>query len=252
MNVTLKPITGLPMVAAGDDLGTLVADAMDRQGIRPLIGDVLVVCQKVVSKAEGRIVDLTDIRPGRRARTFAELYDKNPAVVQAALSEATEVLRMENGHLITATGPGWICANSGLDRSNQNKEGEATLLPLDADESAAALRASLSKRYDADIAVVISDTFGRPWRLGQVDVAIGAAVFDVLDDHGGRPDLGGRPLEHTLIAVADQLAAAAGLLAGKADGIPVVLVSGLVRLSRSGVSGRATNLIRPREEDLFR
>ena len=156
---------------------------------------------------------------------------------------------MGAGHLITATGPGFICANSGIDRSNQNRDGEVTLLPLDSDMSAARLRDALGERLGVTPAVLISDTFGRPWRLGQLDFAIGAAGFEVLDDHAGRTDWRGRKLEHTLIAVADQLAAAAGLVMGKSDGVPAVLIRGYAY--RDGTAGAAA-LVRPRAEDLFR
>ncbi len=248
MGIELQPICSLPMVRSGDDLAALLARAMSDDSLELLAGDVLVVCQKVVSKAEGRIVRLADVTAGPAARRFAEDYGKDAAVVELALSEATEVLRMDDGHLITRTGCGWICANSGLDRSNQNDEGEVTLLPLDADASAASLRLSLASRFGADIAVIISDTFGRPWRLGQVDVAIGAAGLQVLDDHVGRVDWSGRPLEHTVTAVADQLSAAAGLLMAKGGGVPAVIVRGASYVSADSV---AADLVRPSEADLF-
>ena len=168
------------------------------------------------------------------------------------MAEAREILRKERGHLITATGPGFICANSGLDRSNQNEEGEVTLLPVDSDASAARLRAALEATCGVAIGVIVSDTFGRPWRLGQLDVAIGAAGVAVLDDHGGRSDLGGRVLEHTQIAVADQLAAAAGLLAGKSAGVPAVLIRGAPGATGAAVGDRAADLVRPPEDDMFR
>lgn len=249
MAIELIGLTGLPGITAGDDLGELLADAIKRDVGQIQAGDLLVVCQKIVSKAEGRIVVLGDVQPRPEAAEFAAAYDKDPAVIELALAEATEVLRMGDGHLITATGPGFICANSGLDRSNQNGEGQVTLLPLDSDASAEGLRRELSKRFGMDVAVIVSDTFGRPWRMGQLDVAIGAAGLAVLDDQDGSTDWTGRPLEHTLIAVADQIAAAAGLVMGKAEGVPAVLVRG------SGFAageGRAAELVRPKETDLFR
>jgi coenzyme F420-0:L-glutamate ligase/coenzyme F420-1:gamma-L-glutamate ligase len=195
---------------------------------------------------------LGEVRASQRAEQFAREFDKDPAVIELALREAREVLRMERGHLITATGPGWICANSGLDRSNQNERDEVTLLPLDADRSAAELREALGKRTGAKPAVVISDTFGRPWRLGQLDFAIGAAGFAVLDDHAGTRDWSGRTLEHTMIAVADQLAAASGLAAAKHDGVPVVIVRGYSPRPPASGAGRAADMIRARADDLFR
>ena len=253
MTISLIPVTGLPMVEPGQDLAQLLGDAIAALEHTPGDGDVLVVCQKVVSKAEGRIVKLADVEPRAEAVSFAEEYEKDAAVVELAMAEAREILRRENGHLITSTGPGFICANSGLDRSNQNRDGEVTLLPLDSDASAATLRARICERFGARIAVIISDTFGRPWRLGQLDVAIGSAGITVLDDHGGRDDFAGRPLEHTQIALADQLAAAAGLLAGKADGVPAVLVTGLGLHEPAGDDyASAAALVRPPEDDLFR
>lgn len=248
MAIELHPIGSLPMVCAGDDLGELLGKALGSSELKLVDGDVVVVCQKVVSKAEGRTVCLDDVTPRPSARRFADDYDKDPAVVELALAEANEVLRMVDGHLITRTGCGWICANSGLDRSNQNAEGEVTLLPVDADVSAASLRVSLRSRFGVDVAVIISDTFGRPWRLGQVDVAIGAAGLAVLDDHAGRADWTGRTLEHTVAAVADQLAAAAGLLMAKSAGVPAVIVRGA---DYSPGRGAAADLVRPREDDLF-
>jgi coenzyme F420-0:L-glutamate ligase/coenzyme F420-1:gamma-L-glutamate ligase len=250
VSISIEPLLGIGLVAPGDDLARLLAPALSAMSPPLRDDDVLVVCQKIVSKAEGRIVDLATVTPSARASEFARRYGKDAALVELALREATEILRMENGHLITATGPGFICANSGIDRSNQNRDGDATLLPLDADDSARRLQVRLRETAGVDLAVVISDTFGRPWRLGQLDVAIGCAGLDALDDHAGRSDWGGRRLEHTLIAVADQLATAAGLVMGKADGIPAVLVRGYPH-RRGGESGAAA-LVRPRSEDIFR
>jgi coenzyme F420-0:L-glutamate ligase/coenzyme F420-1:gamma-L-glutamate ligase len=249
MSIELIPLPGLPGIGPGDDLGAMIAAAVERSAGGARDGDVVVVCQKIVSKAEGRIVALSDVVPRPEAEAFAREFEKDPAVVELALAEATEVLRMGDGHLITATGPGFICANSGLDRSNQNGEGQATLLPIDADKSAEDLAVSLGERLSVRPAVIISDTFGRPWRMGQLDVAIGADGLAVLDDHEGTKDWAGRTLEHTLIAVADQLAAAAGLLMGKADGVPVVLVRGF---SFTAARGRAAELVRPKDQDIFR
>lgn len=251
-SIELIPITGLPMVAPGHDLASLLADGIVAAGVDPVDGDVLVVCQKVVSKAEGRVVRLASVEPREEARAFAVEFDKDAAVIELAMAEASEILRRERGHLITVTGPGWICANSGLDRSNQNAEGEATLLPVDADTSAARLYERLRTRFGVRVGVIISDTFGRPWRLGQLDVAIGAAGVVVLDDHTAREDLVGRPLEHTQIAVADQLAAAAGLLAGKAAGVPAVLIRGAEAIGPDADGATAAMLIRPPTDDLFR
>jgi coenzyme F420-0:L-glutamate ligase/coenzyme F420-1:gamma-L-glutamate ligase len=252
MEIRISPLTGIPAVHPGDDLADLLGAAIERAGVDLREDDVLVVCQKVVSKAEGRVVRLADVKPGERAAAFAREFSKDPAMVELALREAREVLRMTRGHLITATGPGFICANSGLDRSNQNDVDEATLLPLDADHSAAALRAALGERFGVSPAIVISDTFGRPWRLGQLDVAIGAAGLAVLDDHAGRTDWSGRTLEHTMIACADQLAAAAGLAAGKHAGVPACLIRGYGVKPPVPGAECAADLVRPAPEDLFR
>lgn len=249
MSISLHPVLGVGQVRAGDDLASILAAALRTRGPDPRDGDVVVVCQKVVSKAEGRIVDLASVVPGERACEFAERYDKDPALVELALREAREVLRMGAGHLITATGPGFVCANSGIDRSNQERGGDVTLLPVDADASALRLREALGREFGVNVAVIVSDTFGRPWRLGQIDFAIGAAGIEVLDDHLGRRDWSGRVLEHTVIATADQIAAAAGLVMGKSEGVPAVVLRGYPY--RPGSSGAAL-LVRPREEDLFR
>jgi len=246
--VSIFPLTGIPAIGPGDDLARLVGDAIMRS-VQLRAGDIVVVCQKVVSKAEGRIVRLEDVVPGEKARGFAKKYEKDPAMIELALQEAREVLRMNDGHLITATAKGFIAANSGIDRSNQATGSEATLLPVDSDASAARLRQQLGERFGVEVAVVVTDTFGRPWRLGQLDFAIGAAGMKVLDDYIGRPDWTGRTLEHTVIAVADQVAAAAGMVMSKAGGIPAALVRGF---SWESGNENAGNLVRPRAQDLFR
>jgi coenzyme F420-0:L-glutamate ligase/coenzyme F420-1:gamma-L-glutamate ligase len=246
--LSIIPLSGLPTVSPGDDLATIVGDALvASEGLRD--HDIVVVCQKVVSKAEGRVVRLEDVEPSPKALAFARKYEKEAALVELAMREASEVLRMTDGHLITATAKGFIAANSGIDRSNQASGDEVTLLPVDSDASAARIRARLCERFGVDVAVVITDTFGRPWRLGQLDFAIGAAGMKVLDDHIGRVDWSGRVLEHTVIAVADQVAAAAGMVMAKDRGIPAVLVRGFDYESGEEDAGR---LVRPKAQDLFR
>ena len=249
--VSIFPLTGIPAVHPGDDLARLLGDAIVRKGGLQT-SDIVVVCQKVVSKAEGRIARLEEVEPGEKARAYAKKYEKDPAMIELALREAIEVLRMNDGHLITATAKGFVAANSGIDRSNQASGNEATLLPLDSDASAAELRRKLGERFSADVAVVVTDTFGRPWRLGQLDFAIGAAGMKVLDDHIGRTDWSGRTLEHTVIAVADQVAAAAGMVMTKAGGIPAALVRGFEYHRGDTIEETAGNLVRPRAQDLFR
>jgi coenzyme F420-0:L-glutamate ligase/coenzyme F420-1:gamma-L-glutamate ligase len=248
-SVSIHPLTGIPAIHPGDDLARHIGDAIVAgPGLRDR--DIIVVCQKVVSKSEGRIARLEDVEPGDKARAFAKKYEKDPAMVELALREATEVLRMNDGHLITATAKGFVAANSGIDRSNQASDTAVTLLPLDSDASAARLREALGHRFGVDVAVIVTDTFGRPWRLGQIDFAIGAAGIAVLDDHVGRPDWSGRKLEHTVIAVADQVAAAAGMLMDKGGGVPAVVLRGFSY--DSSEDDDAGRLVRPRAQDLFR
>lgn len=233
----------MPEVQPGDDLPALLAaaapDAAD--------GDILVVAQKVVSKAEGRVRPLADVEPGEQARAFAREHHKDARLVQVVLDETAELLRAERGILICVTNHGFVCANAGVDVSNAPPDA-AVLLPTDPDESARAIRRAFGKR----IGVVVSDTFGRPWRLGQTDVAIGAAGVRVLDDWRGRPDAHGRELQVTEIATADELAAAADLSRTKTSGQPAVLVRGMHHAVTEEDGPGAATLRRPRDLDLFR
>jgi len=239
----------VPEVHAGDDLGSMLADAApDDLGD----GDVLVVAQKVVSKAEGRTVALSSVTPGDRARALAAEHHKDPRAVQVVLDESAEVLRAERGVLICETRHGFVCANAGVDASNTAGGDEVVLLPVDPDASARALRARIGEMRGVRPGIVVSDSFGRPWRLGQTDVAIGAAGLDPLDDWRGRPDAGGRELRATAIAVADSVAAAADLARAKDSREPAVLVRGLARFVSPDDGPGAAALRRPREDDLFR
>ena len=233
---------GLPEVRPGDDLAAVLAEAASPQS-----GDVLVVAHKVVSKAEGRLRELAAVDPGPRARELAAEHGKDPRLVQTVLDETATLLRAERGVLICETHHGLICANAGVDQSNA-PEGHAVLLPEDPDRSARELRACLSGRP----AVVISDSFGRAWRLGQVDVAIGAAGVAPLDDWRGRPDAHGRELRATAPAIADAVAAAADLARRKDTGEPAVLVRGLDHLVTDDDGPGAAALRRPVNQDLFR
>jgi coenzyme F420-0:L-glutamate ligase/coenzyme F420-1:gamma-L-glutamate ligase len=239
---------GLPEVRPGDDLAALIADAArGRAGD----GDVVVVAHKVVSKAEGRVRALDDIRPGRRARELAAERDKDPRHVQVVLDEAAQVLRAARGVLICVTRHGFVCANAGVDASNA-PPGHVVLLPVDPDASARALRARLLELLGACVGVVITDSFGRAWRHGQAEVAIGCAGIRPLDDWRGRADAGGRPLKATWIAVADQAAGAADLARAKDSREPVVVVRGLARHVIDEDGPGAAALVRPEAEDLFR
>jgi coenzyme F420-0:L-glutamate ligase/coenzyme F420-1:gamma-L-glutamate ligase len=214
-------------------------------------GDVIVVAHKVVSKAEGRVRRLTEIEPGEEAERLAAEQDKDPRLVQAVLDESQQVLRADHGVLVCRTRHGFVCANAGVDRSNTSSEGELVLLPDDPDGSARTLRAAIRAARGTSPAVVVSDSFGRAWRIGEVDVAIGAAGITPVDDWRGRPDAFGRELHVTAIAVADALAAAADLVRGKDSLEPAVLVRGLDRFVTPDDGPGAAALRRPPELDLF-
>lgn len=250
MNVSLLPIEGIPMLRPGDDLAAHVLDAFERSHGAPVDGDVLVVCQKAVSKCEGRVVDLSEVTPSPFALALAAAAtDKDPRVVEVILTETKRIVRMDRGHLIVETGPGWVCANAGVDESNSGGSETVVLLPNDADASARRLADAARQRFGRRVAVIVTDTFGRPWRQGLVDFAIGLAGIDALLDLRGRTDLDGRELHHTILAQADALAAAAGLLMKKDAALPAVLVRGY---EFSPADGRATDLVRLPEFDLFR
>ncbi len=249
----LFPVPGLPIVKSGDDLAALIADAMARAGQSLRAGDVVVVAQKIVSKAEGRFVDLAGVTPSAEAVALAQETGKDPRIVAVVLSESARVVRSRPNLIIVEHRRGWVMANAGVDHSNVTPLGEPDrllLLPLDPDASAEALRAALSARAGADIAVVISDSFGRAWRRGTVGVAIGAAGLPSLVDLRGSPDMFGRTLEVTVVGLADEVAAAAGLVQGQAaEGTPVAIVRGL---RWTAPATPASELVRPPAEDLFR
>jgi coenzyme F420-0:L-glutamate ligase / coenzyme F420-1:gamma-L-glutamate ligase len=243
------PLPALPDVRPGDDLaGMLAATAPGDLAS----GDVLVVAHKVVSKSEGRVRRLIYIEPGERARALAAEHRKDARVVQAVLDESAEILRARDGVLICVTHHGLVCANAGVDHSNVSDEGDLVLLPDDPDASARRLRAGVELALGVRPAVVVSDSFGRAWRLGQTDVAIGAAGLSPLDPWQGRPDAYGRELRVTEIAVADAVTAAADLARGKDSREPVVLVRGLERFVTEADGPGAAALRRPRDQDLFR
>ncbi len=245
--IRLLPLTGIPAVGPGDDLARLLSDAAHACGIA-LSGGVLVVCQKVVSKAEGRIVALADVEPSERARKIAAEDAKDPRHVELVLRESARIVRHGRGVMICETKHGFVCANAGVDLSNAPAEGVAVLLPVDPDASAATLRQSLLERGAGPLAIVVSDSFGRPWREGLVDVAIGCAGIAPLSDQRGERDLAGRELQVTTTASADQLAAAAGMLMRKDAGVPAVWIEGLP--VRGDGSVRET--LRDPSTDLFR
>jgi coenzyme F420-0:L-glutamate ligase/coenzyme F420-1:gamma-L-glutamate ligase len=236
-------------VGPGDDLAELVAAAAPPDLAD---GDVLVIAHKVVSKAEGRVRSLGEISPGQRALELAAEHGKDARLVQAVLDESAELLRAHDGVFICMTHHGFVCANAGVDQSNASQPGGLNLLPADPDDSARRLRAAIGAALGVRPAVVISDSFGRPWRLGQTDVAIGAAGLTVLDDWSGRPDAYGRDLRVTSIAIADAAAAAADLARSKDSLQPVVLMRGLADYVTDNDGPGAAALRRAPEQDLFR
>jgi coenzyme F420-0:L-glutamate ligase/coenzyme F420-1:gamma-L-glutamate ligase len=247
--ITAVALPGIPSVAPGDDLGALVARAAPAD-LRA--GDVLVVAQKVVSKAEGRIVSLGEVAVSDRAAQLAKELGKDPRLVEVILAESAAVVRSRPGVLIVRTHHGFVCANAGVDASNAPGEDAVVLLPVDPDGSARALRARVAALRGVAPAVVISDSFGRAWRRGQADVAIGCAGLVALDDWTGRVDTEGRELRATQIAVADQAAAAADLVRAKDSGEPAVLVRGLERfVTADDGPGAVAGLVRDPAEDLF-
>jgi coenzyme F420-0:L-glutamate ligase / coenzyme F420-1:gamma-L-glutamate ligase len=247
--LSARGLAAIPDVLPGDDLAALVAAAAPPDLAD---GDVLVIAHKVVSKAEGRVRSLDEISPGGRALELAAEHGKDARLVQAVLDESAELLRAREGVFICMTHHGFVCANAGVDQSNASQPGELILLPTDPDESARRLRAAIGAALGVRPAVVISDSFGRPWRLGQTDVAIGAAGLIVLDDWSGQPDAYGRDLRVTSIAIADAAAAAADLARGKDSRQPVVLVRGLARHVTEEDGPGAAALRRAPEQDLFR
>lgn len=239
------PVMGLPEIEEGVPLGELIAARAEIES-----GDVVVISQKVVSKAEGQTRRLSSVIPGAEARKLAAVLGKEPALVELILEESKEVLRAERNVLIVETRHGLICANAGIDSSNLPEDDTVCLLPEDPDESARRIRHEIVG--EESIAVVIADSFGRAWRLGQAEVAIGCAGLQPLDDWRGRPDANGRELEATLIAVADEAAAAADLVRGKDSRTPVVIIRGLDRFVTPEDGPGAAALLRPRSDDLFR
>ena len=253
--LTVTALGGIPLVSPGDDLAQIVLDAIDRMGDRLTDGDILVLAQKIVSKSEGRIVDLETVTPSTRAIEVAEQVDKDPRLVELILSEATEIVRHRKGVLVVAHRCGVVLANAGIDRSNVDQAGSGAdtkvlLLPQDSDASCAKLRQEFQDRAGVTVGIIINDSLGRAWRNGTVGAAIGAAGIDALLDLNGEPDLFDRPLQATQVGLADELAATASLVMGQgSEGRPAVLIRGL---EQGRGLGSAADLVRSRDEDLFR
>jgi coenzyme F420-0:L-glutamate ligase / coenzyme F420-1:gamma-L-glutamate ligase len=242
----ILPVRGIPEVRPGDDLPDLIARATG-EGLRP--GDILVVTHKIVSKAEGQIVDLSAVEPSALAKGFAARYRRDPRQIEVVLRESRRIVRMDRGLIISETRHGFVCANAGVDASNVPGDDTVCLLPVDPDASAARLREALTARTGSERAVIVSDSFGRPWREGITNVAIGVAGMEPLADYRGQRDPYGYPLEASILAVADELAAAAELVMGKTEGIPAAVIR---NYPYKPGPGKALNLLMGPERDLFR
>jgi len=242
----ILPLQGIPEIRPGDDLSELVVGAAG-EGLRA--GDILVATHKIVSKAEGRLVDLRAVEPSALAKRFATRYGKDPRQIEVVLRESRRIVRMDRGLIISETHHGFVCANAGVDASNVPGEDTVCLLPVDPDASAARLREALADRTGSEPAVIISDSFGRTWREGITNVAIGVSGINPLADYRGQRDPHGYPLEASVLAVADEIAAAAELVMAKTAGIPVAVVRGY---PFEPTAGTGRDLIMPPERDLFR
>ncbi len=252
-SVTLTAVPGIPLIRPGDDLAAIILERMAAAGLAFQPGDILVVCQKVISKAEGRLVRLAEVIPSPEALALAARARKDPRLVELILQESRAVLRVRPGLIIVEHRLGWVCANAGIDRSNvaePEDDGWVLLLPEDPDRSARTLRQRLHEAMGIPVAVIVNDTHGRPFRLGAVGVAIGVAGLAPVADLRGQPDLFGRALQTTTVGLADEVASAASMVMGQADeGRPVVLVRGLTYPPGEGA---ARDLQRSPEKDLFR
>jgi coenzyme F420-0:L-glutamate ligase/coenzyme F420-1:gamma-L-glutamate ligase len=247
-SIEIFPLSGIPEVAPGDDIASLIARAAKDQDFAVRADDVFVVAQKIVSKAEGRLIRLDTVSPSARAWGWAEEHGKDARLIELVLRETRRIVRMERGVIIAETRHGFVCANAGVDASNA-PEGMAILLPDDPDASARQLQARLAAAFAVHVGVIVSDTFGRAWREGLVNVALGVAGLAPLLDYRGQTDAAGKLLTASILAQADELASAAELVMGKVSGTPVAIVRGAQLGSREG-SG--VDLLRPPEKDLFR
>ena len=247
--ISIIGLDGVPEVRPGDDLAGIILGAVEASGERLRDGDLLVVTHKIVSKAEGRLVDLREVEPSEFARRHAEQWGRDPRQIEVVLRESARIVRMANGIIIAETPHGFICANAAVDASNVPGDDIVCLLPRDPDASAAALRDAIRERVGADVPIVITDSFGRAWRMGITNVAIGVAGIAPLADYRGQEDPYGRLLHASVLAVADELAAAAELVHGKVDSRPVALIRGY---PFTRAEGRARDLLMDPARDLFR
>ncbi len=242
----ILPVEGVPEIRPGDDLASFIAQAA---GDRLRGGDILVVTHKVISKAEGRIVDLDTVEPSALAKRFATEHGKDPRQIEVVLRESRRIVRMDRGVIISETYHGFVCANAGVDASNVPGSQSVCLLPVDPDASARRIRERLTELTSLDLPVIVSDSFGRAWRFGITDVAVGVSGMDPLADYRGGKDPHGNPLEASVLAVADEIAAAAELVMGKTDGVPAAVVRGYHYERAEGSGG---DLLMPPERDMFR
>jgi len=247
--LSIIPVRGIPDIKKGDDLGKLLVARLKEQGDTFQPGDIIVVAQKIVSKAEGRVVSLSRIAPSDFAKTIASNVGKDPRQVEVILRETEKMVRMKGGHLITETKQGFICANAGVDQSNVGDRDSVTLLPQDSDASADRIRKTIHEITGRIVPVIVTDTFGRAWRMGHVNFAIGVSGMKPIHDYRGTKDMYRRTLKVTEMAVADELACAAELVMNKADRVPAAIIRGY---KAPKGHGRAKDLLRPEEIDLFR
>lgn len=248
--VEVFPVTGLPVIKEGNDLALLICQAAEKQGTPIQNGDVIVATHVIVSRAEGNVVDLETVTPSEFAKTVAKATGKDPRLVEVILRESKSIVRMRDGKLITETKQGLVCANSGIDQSNVPGNTVVAPLPEDADNSARTIRKNVLKISGKDVAVIVSDTHGRPLRQGEINIALGTSGFEPLRDRRGEKDLFGYTIKIKRTAIADELASAAELVIGQTnEGIPVAIIRGYPYPKSE--TAKATNLIRPAEEDLF-
>ena len=247
--IQILGVVNMPLVKPGDSIADQIVKAAKAESIEIQPNDIIVIAQKIVSKAEGNLIDLSTVHPSSLAETIAKTSGKDPRHVEVILRESTSIVRMRGPHLIVETPHGFVCANAGVDRSNVGKEDSVVLLPIDPDKSAKTIQRRIMELTGANVGIVISDTFGRAWRNGQVNVAIGVAGLNPLFDYRGTQDMFGNQLNVTQIAMADELASAAELVMRKSDRIPVAIIRGVDYVKQEG---SIKPMIRPREEDLFR
>jgi len=247
--IQILGISKMPIVKPGDSIGDQIVQAAKAESILIQTNDIVVIAQKIVSKAEGNLLDLSTVQPSSLAETIAKTSGKDPRHVEVILRESTSIVRMRGAHLIVETPHGFVCANAGVDRSNVGKNDSVVLLPVDPDKSARLIQRRIMELTGVNVGVIVSDTFGRAWRNGQVNVAIGVAGLSPIVDYRGTQDMFGIQLNVTQIAIADELASAAELVMRKSDRIPVTIIRGVEYVKQHG---SIKPLIRPKEEDLFR